>query len=70
MEYNNVSEAKKRIATNIISEIVKPGSQKDFEAWSKCINQIASKQTGFIGSDILRPRDPNHLEYIIRVPID
>ena len=67
MEYNNVSEAKKRIATNIISEIVKPGSQKDFEAWSKGINKVVSRQPGFISSDILRPRDPNHLEYIIIV---
>ena len=65
MEYNNVSEAKKRIATNIISEIVKPGSQQDFEAWSKRINKVVAQQPGFISSDILRPRDKNHLEYII-----
>ena len=65
MEYNNVSEANKRIATNIISEIVKPGSQQDFEAWSKRINKVVAQQPGFISSDILRPRDKNHLEYII-----
>jgi antibiotic biosynthesis monooxygenase (ABM) superfamily enzyme len=65
MEYNNVSEAKKRIATNIISEIVKPGSQQDFETWSKRINKVVAQQSGFISSDILRPRDKNHLEYII-----
>lgn len=65
MEYNNVSEAKKRIATNIISEIVKQGSQQDFEAWSKRINKVVAQQPGFISSDILRPRDKNHLEYII-----
>jgi len=65
MEYNNISEAKKRIATNIISEIVKPGSQEAFETWSKGINKVVAQQPGFISSDILRPRDKKHLEYII-----
>lgn len=65
MEYNNVSEAKKRIATNIISEIVKPGSKEAFETWSRGINKVVAQQPGFISSDILRPRDKNHLEYII-----
>ena len=70
MEYNNLSLAKKRIATNIISEIVKPGYQEDFEAWSKQINRVVSEQPGFIGLDILRPRDKNNLEYIIIVRFD
>ena len=65
MDYNNVSEAKKRIATNIISEIVKPRHQQEFETWSKGINKVVAEQPGFISSDILRPRDKNHLEYII-----
>ena len=67
MEYNNLSIAKKLIATNIISEIVKPGHQEDFEAWSKQINQVVSEQPGFISLDILRPRDKSILEYIIIV---
>ena len=67
MEYNNLSITKKRIATNIISEIVKSGHQEDFEAWSKQINQVVSEQVGFISLDILRPRDKNNLEYIIIV---
>lgn len=67
MEYRDVGSGKGQIATNIISEIVKPGHQGEFEQWSRQINGVVSKQNGFIGLDILRPRDQNHLEYIIIV---
>ena len=70
MEYKNVDKQKNKVSTNIISEVVKRGYQADFEKWSKGINKVVSEQPGFLGLDILRPRDPSHLEYIIVVKFE
>jgi antibiotic biosynthesis monooxygenase (ABM) superfamily enzyme len=67
MEYEKFDDVNNHFATNIVSEIVRPGHEKEFEEWSKGINREVSKQPGFIGLEILRPRDPKHLEYIIIV---
>ena len=67
MEYERFDDVRNQGATNIVSEIVRPGHEKEFERWSRGINREVSKQAGFVGLDILRPRDPNHLEYIIIV---
>ena len=50
--------------TLIISKQVRPDRIKDYEAWSKGINQAVRQFKGFRGVDNIRPRDQVHYEYV------
>ena len=56
--------------TLVISEVVEPNRIEEYEAWTKGINQSAQQFEGFIGVDVIRPRDHQHPEYVVIVKFD
>lgn len=49
----------------VISNIVKPSKLDDYETWIRGINSEVIKFDGFLGVDVIRPRTPKYLEFII-----
>jgi antibiotic biosynthesis monooxygenase (ABM) superfamily enzyme len=56
--------------TIVISEIVEPTRIPEYEAWTQGFNQVAQQYPGFLGVDIIRPRDHDFPEYVIIVKFD
>lgn len=56
--------------TLVISEIIDPSQVLAYENWTKGINYDASQFEGFLGVDIIRPRDHNNPEYVVIVKFD
>ncbi|MDP6822180.1 MAG: antibiotic biosynthesis monooxygenase [Dehalococcoidia bacterium] len=50
--------------TVTISEIVKPDRVQEFEEWLKGLNRVLREADGFIGVDVIRPREHAHPEYV------
>ena len=53
--------------TTIISRQVKTGCVQDFEIWSKKVYSKVSEYDGFQNVMVIRPSDPDNLEYVIIV---
>ncbi|MBE9067808.1 antibiotic biosynthesis monooxygenase [Leptolyngbya cf. ectocarpi LEGE 11479] len=53
--------------TLVISEIIAPNRLKDYEAWARGISLAAQQFEGFLGAEILRPRDNAYAEYVVIV---
>ncbi len=56
--------------TLVISEVVEPSKVDDYEAWTKGINRDARQFDGFLGVEIIRPRDHAHPEYVVIVKFE
>lgn len=56
--------------TLVISEVVAPSQLAAYEAWTKGINQDAKQFEGFVGVDVIRPRDHAHPEYVVIVKFE
>lgn len=56
--------------TLVISEVVEPNRIDEYEDWTKGINQSAQQFEGFIGVDVIRPRDHQYPEYVVIVKFD
>ena len=56
--------------TLVISEIVKPDRIQEYERWATGISQAAQQYPGFISTDMIRPRDHDHPEYVVVVKFD
>jgi antibiotic biosynthesis monooxygenase (ABM) superfamily enzyme len=56
--------------TLVISEVVEPNLIAEYEAWSKGITQSAQQFEGFMGVEIIRPRDHQYPEYVVIVKFD
>ncbi|WP_017298253.1 antibiotic biosynthesis monooxygenase [Nodosilinea nodulosa] len=56
--------------TLVISEVVDPSQVPAYEAWTKGINRDARQFAGFLGVDIIRPRDHAHPEYVVIVKFE
>lgn len=56
--------------TLVISEVVEPNLIEEYEAWTKGINQSAQQFEGFMGVDVIRPRDHQYPEYVVIVKFD
>jgi len=56
--------------TLVISEMVKPDQIRDYEAWVAGINQAVQQAEGFLGVDVIRPREHGYPEYVIIVKFD
>jgi uncharacterized protein len=56
--------------TLVISEVVEPNLIEEYETWSKGINQSAQQFEGFLGVEIIRPRDHQHPEYVVIVKFE
>jgi hypothetical protein len=51
--------------TAVASRQVKPGREREFEEWVSGILAAANKFPGYLGSEVLRPSDPEDNEYRI-----
>lgn len=56
--------------TLVISEVIEPSRIEEYEAWTKGINQDARRFEGFVGVDVIRPRDHIYPEYVVIVKFD
>ena len=56
--------------TLVISEVVEPHLIEEYETWTKRINQSAQQFEGFMGVEIIRPRDHQYPEYVVIVKFD
>ncbi len=56
--------------TLVISEVVEPSQVPAYEDWTKGINHDASQFDGFLGVEVIRPRDHEHPEYVVIVKFD
>jgi len=56
--------------TLVISEVVEPSRIPEYEVWTKGINQAAQQAEGFLGVEIIRPRDHSYPEYVVIVKFD
>ncbi|UBF29288.1 antibiotic biosynthesis monooxygenase [Kovacikia minuta CCNUW1] len=56
--------------TLVISELVEPSQIQAYEAWSKGFNQAARQYEGFMGVDVIRPREHAYPEYVVIVKFD
>ena len=52
-------------ATIVISELVQSECVAEYETWVLGINQAVKTFNGFLGVDVIRPRDIYHLEYVV-----
>ncbi|MBD1913269.1 MULTISPECIES: antibiotic biosynthesis monooxygenase [unclassified Leptolyngbya] len=56
--------------TLVISEVVEPDRLQEYEVWAKGINQAVQQAEGFLGVDVIRPRDHDYPEYVVIVKFD
>ncbi len=68
MEYEGKSSSEP--VTALIVRVVRPQRMNDFEEWAKGMNQVAKGFEGYLGTDLIRPRDHSHPEYVIVVRFD
>jgi len=66
----NITELPAEPVTALIVRQVKPDRFDDFEAWANGMTPIVSKFTGFLGTNVIRPRDKTHPEYVIVARFD
>lgn len=56
--------------TLVVSEVVKADRIQEYEAWARGINQAARTFDGYLGTDVIRPRDHAYPEYVTIVKFD
>lgn len=56
--------------TLVISELVQPNQIRHYEAWAAGINQAVQQFEGFLGVDVIRPREHDYPEYVIILKFD
>ncbi len=56
--------------TLVISEMVEPSQVEAYESWTRGINRDARQFEGFLGVEIIRPRDHDHPEYVVIVKFE
>jgi antibiotic biosynthesis monooxygenase (ABM) superfamily enzyme len=56
--------------TMLLVRTVRPDRLKDFEEWVTGVKQVVRRFEGYLGTDIIRPRDHSHPEYVIMARFD
>lgn len=56
--------------TLVISEVIEASQVSAYETWTKGINRDARLFHGFLGVDVIRPRDHRHPEYVVIVKFE
>jgi uncharacterized protein len=63
-------ESDKQQVTAVISHLVKPGCEQDYEQWLHDISGIAQQFEGHVGVSFIRPQDATFPEYAIILKFD
>jgi uncharacterized protein len=50
--------------TVVVTRVVKPGHEAEFEQWQEKIIQESAKLEGHLGVNVIRPKDPANPEYV------
>jgi uncharacterized protein len=58
-------EQDEEFVTVVISQLVKPGCEKAYEAWVKDITKVARTYIGHLGTNVIRPQSGVRSEYTI-----
>jgi uncharacterized protein len=56
--------------TMLLVRTVRQGRLQDFEDWITSVKQVVRGFAGYLGTDIIRPRDHGHQEYVIMARFD
>jgi antibiotic biosynthesis monooxygenase (ABM) superfamily enzyme len=67
---DNDVELRSEPVTALIVRQVKPDRFVEFETWANGMTPIVSKFQGYLGTDVIRPRDKMHPEYVIVARFD
>ncbi|MBD2341195.1 antibiotic biosynthesis monooxygenase [Calothrix sp. FACHB-156] len=59
------TQQEEQFVTVVISQLVKPGCEKDYEAWMKEIIGAAKTYFGHLGTNVIRPQPGGRPEYVI-----
>jgi antibiotic biosynthesis monooxygenase (ABM) superfamily enzyme len=68
MEYEGKSSSEP--VTVLLVRNVRPDRSNDFEQWVKGMNQVVKGFEGYLGTDLIRPREHSHPEYVIVLRFD
>ena len=68
MEYEGKSSSQP--VTVVLVRNVKADRSNEFEEWVKGINQVVKGFEGYLGTDLIRPREHSHPEYVIVIRFD
>ncbi|MBD2465936.1 antibiotic biosynthesis monooxygenase [Oscillatoria sp. FACHB-1407] len=64
------TEEENQPVTVVISQLVKPGKERAFEQWLTGICSAAKSFSGHLGTNIIRPPQRTHSEYVIIFKFD
>lgn len=64
------SDQDKQQVTAMISELVKPGKEAEYEQWLREISSAAQQFEGHTGVNFIRPQDPKYPKYVIILKFD
>ncbi len=59
-----MQETNEEPVTVIISRRIKPGRERDFEAWLGCITQESHNFPGYLGANVIRPSNRKQPEFV------
>ena len=68
MEYEGKSSSQP--VTVVLVRNVRADRLNEFEEWVKGINQVVKGFEGYLGTDLIRPRDHSHPEHVIVIRFD
>ncbi len=63
-------EQENQYVTVVISQLVKPGCEKDYEAWLREITGVAKTYFGHVCTNVIRPQPGVRNEYVIILRFD
>jgi hypothetical protein len=59
------SKPREAPVTVVVSRRVKPGREQAYEEWVHGVVQVAMGYEGHLGSNVFRPSDPEHPDYVL-----
>jgi uncharacterized protein len=63
-------DSDRQLVTAVISHLVKPGQEQEYEKWLHDISTVAQQFSGHAGVSFIRPADASHPEYVIILKFD
>ena len=69
-QWNDEGKSSSQPVTVLLVRNVRADRLNEFEEWVKGINQVVKGFEGYLGTDLIRPRDHSHPEYVIVLRFD